>query len=199
MAAPKGATAIVMEPRSSQILAMASWPPVDLNDLSQASPEALMNQATGFNYEPGSTFKAFTVSAALQERLVTPETTFTLPPTIRVANRTIEEAEPRGTETMSVAEILARSSNVGAVTIGLELGASRFSRWIDRFGFGRADRASQFPGEEQGITCARRFQDYSGSTMGNLPMGQGLSVTPMQMAAAYSAIADGGVILRRRS
>jgi len=191
--APKGATAIVMEPRNSQILAMASWPPVNLNDLSQASPEALNNQATGFNYEPGSTFKVFTISAALEERLVTPETTFTLAPTIRVANRTIEEPESRGTETMSVAQILARSSNVGAVTIGLELGASRFSRWIDRFGFGRPTGV-QFPGEERGIVPALR--DYSGSTMGNLPIGQGASVTPMQMAAGYTAIANGGILRR---
>ena len=191
--APKSATAIVMEPRDSQVLAMASWPPVNLSDLSQASPEALENQATGFNYEPGSTFKAFTVSAALEEKLITPESSFTLPPTIRVANRTIEEADPRGTETMSVAEILARSSNVGAVTIGLQLGAPRFSRWIDRFGFGRPTGVA-FPGEERGIVPA--LKDYSGSTMGNLPMGQGLSVTPMQMIAGYSAIADGGILRR---
>ncbi len=191
--APKGATAIVMDPRNSQILAMASWPPVNLNDLSQASPEALENQATGFNYEPGSTFKAFTVSAALEEKLITPQSEFTLAPTIQVANRTIEEAEPRGTETMSVAQILARSSNVGAVTIGLKLGATRFSRWIDRFGFGRPTGVS-FPGEERGIVPA--LKDYSGSTMGNLPIGQGLSVTPMQMIAGYSAIADGGILRR---
>ena len=94
--APKGATAIVVDPRSSQILAMANWPPVDPNDLSGASNEDLMNRATGFNYEPGSTFKAFTVSAALEEKLVTPETTFTLPPSIQVADRTIEDAEERG-------------------------------------------------------------------------------------------------------
>ncbi len=190
---PKGATAVVMDPRNSQILAMANWPPVNLNDLSKASPEALMNQATGFTYEPGSTFKAFTVSAALEEKLVTPETSFTLPPTLHVADRTIKDAESRGTETMSVAEILARSSNVGAVTIGLQLGADRFSRWIDRFGFGRPTGV-QYPGEERGIVPA--LSQYSGSTMGNLPMGQGLSVTPMQMVAGYTAIADGGVLRR---
>ena len=94
---------------------MANWPPVNLSDLAQASHEALENQATGFNYEPGSTFKAFTVSAALEERLITPESSFTLPPTIRVGEPHIEDAEQHGTETMSVAEILARSSNVGAV------------------------------------------------------------------------------------
>jgi cell division protein FtsI (penicillin-binding protein 3) len=191
--APKGATAIVMDPRNSQILAMANWPPVNLNDLSKASPEALENQATGFTYEPGSTFKAFTVSSALEEKLVTPETSFTLPPMIRVADRTIEDAEPRGTETLSVAEILAHSSNVGAVTIGLELGATRFSRWIDRFGFGRPTGV-QYPGEERGIVP--KLSEYSGSTIGNLPMGQGLSVTPMQMAAGYTAIADGGILRR---
>ncbi|HJX32955.1 MAG TPA: penicillin-binding protein 2 [Solirubrobacterales bacterium] len=191
--APKGATAIVMDPRNSQVLAMANWPPIDLKDLSKASPEALENQATGFTYEPGSTFKAFTVSSALEEKLVTPETSFTLPPMIRVADRTIEDAEPRGTETLSVAEILAHSSNVGAVTIGLGLGASRFSRWIDRFGFG-SPTGVQFPGEERGIVP--KLSEYSGSTMGNLPMGQGLSVTPMQMVAGYDAIADGGILRR---
>jgi cell division protein FtsI (penicillin-binding protein 3) len=188
---PKGATAIVVDPRSSQILAMANWPPVDPNDLSDASDEDLMNRATGFNYEPGSTFKAFTVAAALQEKTVTPTSTFTLAPTIEVADRVIEESHPRGTETLNVGEILAHSSNVGAVTIGLEVGSEKFSRWIKRFGFGRPTGV-QFPGEEQGIVPA--LDEYSGSTMGNLPIGQGLSVTPMQMIAGYTAIANGGIL-----
>jgi cell division protein FtsI/penicillin-binding protein 2 len=188
---PQGATAIVMDPRTSQVLAMANWPPVDPNDLSAASNEDLLNKATGFTYEPGSTFKAFTVSAALQEKLVSPTTEFTLAPSIQVADRTIEDAEERGTETMSVARILAQSSNVGAVTIGLEVGAEKFSRWINRFGFGRPTGV-QFPAEEQGIVP--ELDEYSGSTMGNLPIGQGLSVTPMQMMAGYAAIADGGIL-----
>ncbi|HUB98567.1 MAG TPA: penicillin-binding protein 2 [Solirubrobacterales bacterium] len=186
---PKGATAIVVDPRSSQILAMANWPPVDPTDLSEASEEDLMNRATGFNYEPGSTFKAFTVAAALEEKLVTPTTEFTLEPTIHVADRTIEDAEERGTENMTVAQILAKSSNVGAVTIGLEVGADKFSKWIDRFGFGRPTGV-QFPGEEQGIVTP--LDEYSGSTMGNLPIGQGISVTPMQMIQGYTAIANDG-------
>ncbi|MCW2989275.1 MAG: Peptidoglycan glycosyltransferase [Solirubrobacterales bacterium] len=189
--APKGATAIVMDPRTSQIMAMANWPPVNPNDLTSASNEDLMNRATGFTYEPGSTFKAFTVSAALQEKLVTPTSSFVLPPSIRVADRTIKDAEARPTETMSVAEILARSSNVGAVTIGLKVGAEKFSKWIDRFGFGRPTGV-QFPAEEQGIVP--ELSQYSGSTIGNLPMGQGLAVTPMQMMAGYAAIADGGIL-----
>ncbi len=189
--APKGATAIVMDPRSSQLLAVANWPPFDPTDLEGASEEDLMNRATGFNYEPGSTFKAFTVSAALEEGVVTPTSGFTIPPSLQVADRTIEDAEEHGTENLSVAEILAKSSNIGAVEIGLQLGATRFSKWIDRFGFGRPTGV-QFPGEEEGIVP--KLDEYSGSTMGNLPMGQGLSVTPMQMIAGYAAIADGGIL-----
>jgi cell division protein FtsI/penicillin-binding protein 2 len=190
---PQGATAVVMDPRTSRLLAMANWPPVDPTDLEGASPDDLLNRATGFTYEPGSTFKAFTVSAALQARLVTPDTVFTLPPELQVADRTISDAEARPTVTLSVAEILAHSSNVGAVTIGLQIGSERYSRWIRRFGFGEPTGV-QFPGEERGIVPS--LSEYSGSTMGNLPMGQGLAVTPIQMVAAYAAIANGGILRR---
>ncbi len=193
--APKGATAIAMDPRTSDVLAMANWPPVDPTDLSSASAEDLLNRATGFTYEPGSTFKAFTVAAALEEKEVTPGSAFTLAPTIQVADRVIEESHPRGTATMSVSEILAHSSNVGAVTIGLGLGSERFSRWISRFGFGRPSGV-EFPAEEQGLVPA--LEEYSGSTMGNLPLGQGLSVTPMQMMAGYAAIANDGILRQPR-
>jgi len=192
---PQGATAIVMDPRSSELLAMANWPPVDPTDLSSVDPDDLINRATGFTYEPGSTFKAFTVAAALEGGLVTPSSGFTLPPTLQVADRVIEESHPRGTATMSVAEILAHSSNVGAVTIGLQIGSERFSRWIERFGFGRPTGV-RFPAEERGIVPA--LEDYSGSTMGNLPLGQGLAVAPMQMVAGYAAIANGGFLRRPR-
>jgi len=192
---PKGATAIVMDPQSSEVLAMANWPPVDPSDLTGADNEDLINRATGFTYEPGSTFKAFTVAAALQEKLVTPASEFTLAPAIQVADRTIEESHARGTETMSVATILAHSSNVGAVTIGLQLGAEHFDNWIHRFGFGRPTGV-EFPAEEQGIVLP--LDEYSGSTMGNLPLGQGISVTPMQMMAGYAAIANGGMLERPR-
>jgi cell division protein FtsI/penicillin-binding protein 2 len=188
---PKGATAIVVDPRTSQVLAMANWPPVNPGDLSEASNDDLMNRATGFTYEPGSTFKAFTVAAALQDKTVTPTSTFTLAPTIEVADRTIEESHERGTETLSVGQILAQSSNVGAVTIGLEVGGEEFSKWIDKFGFGRPSGV-QFPVDERGLVPS--LDEYSGSTMGNLPIGQGLSVTPMQMIAGYTAIANGGML-----
>jgi len=190
---PKGATAIVVDPRSAEVLAMANWPPVDPSDLSEASNDDLLNRATGFTYEPGSTFKAFTVAAALEEKLVTPTSEFTLPPTIQVADRVIEESHPRGTENMTVSQILAHSSNVGSVEIGLEVGAEKFDKWIRRFGFGRPT-GIQFPAEEQGIVLD--LDEYSGSSMGNMPIGQGISVTPMQMVAGYGAIANGGVLKR---
>jgi cell division protein FtsI (penicillin-binding protein 3) len=188
---PKGATAIVVDPRSSEVLAMANWPPVDPADLSETTNEDLLNKATGFTYEPGSTFKAFTVAAALEDKVVSPTDEFTLPPTLQVADRVIEESHPRGTETMSVSTILAHSSNVGAVTIGQMVGTEKFDRWIRRFGFGRPT-GIQFPGEEQGLLLD--LDEYSGSTMGNLPLGQGLSVTPIQMVAGYAAIANGGIL-----
>lgn len=188
---PKGATAIVVDPRTSEVLAMANWPPVDPNNLEEASNEDLLNRATGFTYEPGSTFKAFTVAAALEEKTVTPTSEFVLPPVLQVADRTIEDSHPRGTETMSVATILAHSSNVGAATIGLGVGAEKFDRWIHRFGFGRPT-GIQYPAEEQGLLLG--LDEYSGSTLGNEAMGQGLSVTPIQIVAGYTAIANGGML-----
>lgn len=187
---PRGATAIVVDPRSGEVLAMANWPRVDANDIGGAPPEALANRATGTNYEPGSTFKAFTVAGALEEDLVGPESTFSFGPTVQVADREIGEAHEGGGGTMAVSQILARSSNVGSVLVGLRLGKRRFDRWVRRFGFGRPT-GIDFPGEERGIVP--RVEEYSGSTMGNAPIGQGLSVTPVQMAAAYAAIANGGV------
>ena len=190
-----GATAVVMDPRDGDVLAMANWPGYDPSDLESASEEELSNRATGFTYEPGSTFKAFTVGAALEEGLVSPNTSFHLPSTIKVADREIEEAHARPPIDATVSEILAQSSNVGAVTVGLEVGGERFDEWVRRLGFGEPT-GIEFPGEEQGIVP--ELEDYSGSTMGNLPIGQGLSVTPLQMAAAYSVIANGGVLRRPR-
>ncbi len=188
---PQGATAIVMDPKTSDVLAMANWPPFDPTDLSDASDAQLENRATNYTYEPGSTFKAFTVAAALSDGKITPDTSFYLPPEIQVYDRTIGEAEARGPVDLTVAQILAQSSNVGAVKIGQAEGATRFDHWIRTFGFGTSTGAG-FPGEEKGIVPA--LDDYSGSTMGNLPIGQGLAVTPMQMMAAYGAIADGGTL-----
>ena len=193
--AAKGATAIVMDPQTGELLALANSPGYDPSDLSEASDESLINRATGFTYEPGSTFKAFTVGAALEEGQVTPQTEFHLPSTIQVADRVIEESHARPPIDATTADILAQSSNVGAVTIGLDLGAERFDSWVRKLGFGEPTGV-RYPGEERGIVP--ELGEYSGSTMGNLPIGQGLSVTPLQMAAGYAAIANGGILREPR-
>jgi cell division protein FtsI/penicillin-binding protein 2 len=173
------------------VLALANWPRVDANNIGGAPPYARQNRAVAAAYEPGSTFKAITVSGALQEGLVNPGTTFDIPPQIQVADRTIKDAEEHGYETLTVARILAQSSNIGAVKIGMRLGATHFDSWVRKFGFGKATGVD-LPGESPGIVL--RPKQYSGSSMGNLPIGQGIAVTPIQMAQAYTAIADGGVM-----
>jgi cell division protein FtsI/penicillin-binding protein 2 len=188
---PKGATALVMDPRSGALLALANWPRVNANDIGGAPDYARQNRAIAAAYEPGSTFKAITVSGALMEGLVTPDTNFAIPPQLQVADRTIKDAELHGYETMTVAKILAKSSNIGAVKIGLMLGKQRFDKYVRGFGFGKPTGVD-VPGESPGIVLHPKH--YSGSSMGNMPIGQGLAVTPIQMAQAYSAIADGGMM-----
>jgi cell division protein FtsI (penicillin-binding protein 3) len=192
---PAGASAIVMNPQTSEVLALANYPSSDPSHPENATDQELMNRATGYVYEPGSTFKAFTVAGALEDKVVTPTTPFNLPVELQVADRTITDAHERGPETLTVSQIIQQSSNVGAALIGLRLneekGDDRFDHWVRRFGFGRPT-GIDFPGEEQGIVL--HPDEYSGSTMGNLPIGQGLAVTPIQMATAYSAIANGGIL-----
>jgi cell division protein FtsI/penicillin-binding protein 2 len=186
----KDATAIVLDPRSGRILAMAEAPGYDANNFSHAfSKNLTANRAVSDVYEPGSVFKVVTIAGALSEGLVTPRTEFTLPPTIQVADRTIHDAEERGTERMTVAQILQKSSNVGVDTIAIRLlGETRLKKWIKQFGFGQPT-GIDFPGESPGLLPSY----WSGSTIGNVPIGQGISVTPIQLASVYGAIANKGV------
>ena len=188
---PRGASAVVLDPRTNEVLAMANWPQVDANAPGGAPEAAQRNLATNFTYEPGSTFKAFTVAGALQDGTVEPDEQFGLAPEIQVADRVIGESHERGSVTLTTKEILAQSSNVGAVTIGLKLGAERFDAWTRRFGFGKPTGVD-LPGEERGLSLP--VEKYSGSTMGNLPIGQGQLVTQMQISTAYAALANGGIL-----
>jgi cell division protein FtsI (penicillin-binding protein 3) len=186
----KSATAIVMDPRTGGILAMANDPGYDANRYANVPTDRQRLRAVTDTYEPGSTFKVVTISGALQTGLVTPKTKFTLPYSIQVADRKIHDAEPRGTETMTTDQILSRSSNVGVVTIAEGLGKDRITEWINRFGFGRPT-GIDFPGESKGIVLPP--DRWSGSTIGNVPIGQGIAVTPVQMIAAYGAVANRGL------
>ena len=188
---PKDATAIVMNPRNGAILALANWPQVNANEPGGASPEALEDQAVGLDYEPGSTFKVVAVSGALEAGLITPTSTFNIPDQIQVAERTIHDDTEHPEEMLTAGQILSRSSNVGAITIAKLEGVETFNKWVHRYGFG-APTGVDLPGEEKGVTL--KPSEYSGSSMGNLPIGQGELVTPMQMATAYAAIANGGIL-----
>ncbi len=145
------------------------------------------------SFEPGSTFKAFTVAAALEEKKITPASRFDLPPVLQVADRQIGESHPRGYINASAGDILAQSSNVGAALIGMRVGATRFDKLVRKFGFGSSTRTG-LPGEAPGIVL--KPEKYSDSTLANMSMGQGLAVTPLQIAAGFSALANGGVYHR---
>jgi cell division protein FtsI (penicillin-binding protein 3) len=189
----KSATAIVLDPATGAVRAMAVAPGFDANRYPEVWRALQRNRAVTDTYEPGSTFKLVTVAGVLSDRIVSPSTRFTLPYEIQVADRRIHDAEPRGTETMSVAQILSHSSNVGAITLAQRLTQHRLAQWISRFGFGRKT-GIDFPGESAGIVLPENR--WSGSSIGNIPIGQGIAVTPIQMASAYAAIANRGVWVR---
>ncbi len=189
------ATAVVLDPRHGTVLAMANAPRFDANRFGTTSPDVSRNRAVTDTYEPGSTFKIVTIGAALAEGIVSPTSSYFLQPEIEVADRVISEDERDEPRQMSVADIVAESSNVGAVTLALQLGQKRLSRWIDRFGFGRST-GIDFPGETRGLVAAE--PKWSGSSIGNIPIGHGIGVTAVQMAAAYGAVANKGVWIQPR-
>lgn len=188
---PEGASAIVMDPRDGSILAMANYPTFDLNDPARVTQEEMQNRAVGFNYEPGSTFKAVTVAGALSDRRVTPSTVFDLPVNLQVEDRVIKDAEERGPLALPVSQIIAQSSNVGTVKIAQTMKDKEFDGWVHKFGFGKPTGVD-LAGEERGLVLGH--DEYSGVSKANFAIGQGLDVTPMQMIQAFAAVANGGVL-----
>ncbi len=195
---PAGATAIVTDPQTDQILALANWPSVNLDSVPSTalSPAgghvpAAEDQAVDFSYEPGSTFKAITVAGALEDRVVTPGSEIYVPSSLDPYGRRIDDAEAHPNEYLTVSQILQVSSNIGADEIAKRMQAPSFAHWVNQFGFGKATGVD-LPGEQTGIVLP--LNKYSGVSMYNLPFGQGEEVTPMQMVQAYDAIANGGVL-----
>jgi cell division protein FtsI/penicillin-binding protein 2 len=178
-----------MDPYTGAVYAMATAPGFNANRFPTTRADRRRNRAVTDTYEPGSTFKLVTVAAALEEHVVSPSSSFVLPPTLHVADRVIREAHTRGTERMTVRAIVERSSNIGTITIAQRLGEGRLAHWIDRFGFGQKT-GIDFPGESAGFALPP--EQWSGSTIGTVPIGHGIAVTPIQMARAYAAIANGG-------
>ena len=180
----RGGMALVMETRTGDILAMANL--VANEDGVRPAPH---NMALTNVYEPGSVNKLITIAGALEEGLVEPATELSVAGTIRVADHTFSEHDPHPTENWSITDIMANSSNVGSIMIGQQLGKERIDSYLRAFGFG-SPTGLEFPGESAGLMLDT--DKWSGTSIGTIPIGQGISVTAVQMLAAYNTIANGG-------
>ena len=186
----KGGSAVVLDAKTGEVLAMANARTFDPRALSAADESTLGNAAVTSPYEPGSVNKVVTIAAALEYGTATPERVFAVPGSIRVADRTVSDAWNHGTEDYTLTGILAKSSNVGTIMAAQEVGEDRFADMLARFGLGKRTGVG-LPGESAGRVPSR--ETWSGSTFGNLPIGQGLSVTALQMAGMYQAVANDGL------
>ena len=185
----KSGTAIVLDPAFGEILALANAPTFDPNDVGAVWPEARSNWALQNIYEPGSTFKIVSFSAAIEKGLVKPEDRIDCQMgAITVAGRTIRDHKAFGTLTIS--EALAKSSNVAAIKLGLRVGDDTMHDYITRFGFG-SRTGIELPGETPGLL--RPVARWQPSSIGSIAIGQEIGVTPLQMAAAFGALANDGV------
>lgn len=183
-------TAIVMRPQTGEILALANVPDFDPNKAGSFTDQERRNRAVTDVYEPGSAYKIVATSGALEEGVVTPKSTFVVPDSYAYSDRVFNDSHPHPTEKMTVTEIIEESSNVGTIQIGLRLGGKKLDSYVRRFGFG-AKTGLDFPGESAGLVLDR--DDWTGPTIATIPIGQGIAVTPLQMAVAYSTLANGGV------
>ncbi|PYS35516.1 MAG: penicillin-binding protein [Acidobacteria bacterium] len=188
----KSGTAIVMDPRTGEILALANAPTFDPNQPVANSAEARANGALQSIYEPGSTFKIVAYSAAIEKGLVKPDDKIDCQMgSITVAGRLIHDGHPYGIVT--VADALAKSSNVGAIKLGLMVGNESMYEYMKRLGFG-SRTGVDLAGESPGIL--RALNRWQPSSIGSLAIGQEVGVTPLQMATAYSVLANGGTLVK---
>jgi cell division protein FtsI (penicillin-binding protein 3) len=186
----KGGSAVVLDSATGQVLAMANARTFDPRAFAKADESTLGNPSVSSPYEPGSVNKVITMAAALEYGTASPDKVFAVPGSIRVADRTVSDAWNHGTEDYTLTGILAKSSNVGTIMAARDVGEDRFADMLGRFGLGQRTGVG-LPGESPGRVPAR--ETWSGSTFGNLPIGQGLSVTALQMAGMYQAVANDGV------
>jgi cell division protein FtsI (penicillin-binding protein 3) len=185
-------TVIVQNPNTGAILALANWPKFNPNSANEAKAEARMDRAVSAIYEPGSTFKLITLAAALDQNLTRPEEVFNCENgAVYIAGHRIRDHKPFGM--LTVSEILAQSSDVGAIKIALRMGAPKFYDYIRAFGFGQLT-GIDLPGESKGLL--RKLDNWSAISIGSVSMGQEVGVTPMQLVTAVSAIANGGTLYK---
>src|SRR5215467_311254 len=187
-------TIIVQNPHTGEILALANRPVFDPNVFNTADPKSFKNRAVSDIYEPGSTFKIVTLAAALEERLTNPDEVIDCQMgSIELNGRTIHDHKPYGA--LTVAQVLANSSDVGAIKLALRLGEDRFDRYIRAFGFG-SQTGIELPGETRGMT--KPPNRWSKVSIGAISMGQEIGVSPLQLIAMASTIANDGVFVPPR-
>jgi cell division protein FtsI/penicillin-binding protein 2 len=192
----EGGTVVVMDPRTGEILAMANYPPVNPNVYQEYPRELWMNQAVQGIYEPGSTFKVVTASAAMEEGVFSPSDLIDASAGVwRSGSRRVTEAKNHNYGVLSFTDVLVKSSNVGAIKIGLGVGAERLERYVRRFGFGDLLFRDLKGGARGMLSDPGR---WSQSTLASVSMGYEIGVTPLQMAAAVSSVANGGVLMQPR-
>lgn len=187
----KSASAVVMNPRNGEIYAMATAPGFNPNRYGEADADTIRNRPATDAFEPGSTLKSLTAAAVIEEGLYTPESMFNLPSTIKVGGRTIHEAHGRAAVRWSLTDIVTHSSNVGTVKLGLKLGEDGLYRAFSDFGLTEVP-GTDFPGTTKGWLPPT--DQWSASSIGNIPFGQGVSVTPLQLSRSIAAIANDGVL-----
>ncbi|MCX6549974.1 MAG: penicillin-binding transpeptidase domain-containing protein [Acidobacteria bacterium] len=191
-----GGSVIVMDPRTGEILALANEPTFNPNAIREYSEESRRNRGVQEIYEPGSTFKVVTASAAMEEHLYSLSDPVDASAGVwRSGTRIVREASNHNYGVLSFMDVIVKSSNVGAIKIGLGLGAERLGRYVRRFGFGTRV-FGDLPGETPGMLADP--STWSTSTLASVSMGYEIGVTPMQMVAAVSSVANGGVLLQPR-
>jgi cell division protein FtsI (penicillin-binding protein 3) len=191
----KGGTIVVMDPATGDVLAMASYPWFDPNRVSTADPEAWRNRAVTDTFEPGSVNKTITAAAALDTQAVSPSRTFTVPDVLHVGSYTIHDAEYHPPQKMTLGDIIAKSSNIGATMIAARVGSLDLASYMGKFGYGQPTGIG-FPGEASGVVPP--ISQWNDVTRASASYGQGVSVTPLQMAAVYATIANGGTWVQPR-
>jgi len=185
-------TVIVQNPNNGQILALANWPKFNPNTPSESKTESRMDRAVSAIYEPGSTFKLITLAAAFDQNLIRPEEVFDCENgKVYVAGHRIRDHKAFGM--LTVADILALSSDVGAIKIALRLGPPKFYDYIRNFGFGQ-QTGVDLPGESRGML--RKLENWTAVSIGSISMGQEVGVTPLQLVTAVSSIANGGTLYK---
>jgi cell division protein FtsI (penicillin-binding protein 3) len=188
-----GGAIVVLDPKDGAVLAIASSPTYDPARVGSADAEALRNRAISWTYEPGSTMKAITIAAALNERLVKPSDTYTDVGYTIVGGRRLNNALGKAYGPTTVTQILERSLNAGAAWVGQKLGAQRLADYFGRFGFGKPTGVD-LAGEVSGTM--RPLVEWYPVDVGTASFGQGISASPLQLAMAYAAIANGGTLFR---